>query len=223
MLPALRGGSDQDGSARPRIQTRCRLVVVAALRVIRSGLPGISLRYSGILICLVDISAHGEVRLRFRVGDFPAGGCRRSRHAVLALVFGELPETLVDLFSEVIVHFLEIVDGNGNLSAGLAIALLAAADEDADVFVLIRFILDTSEDVSRGESAFGAVVERFSEIGSDNEGASVGIESGRDFFVGLISSRCRLTGGRGRLLGGNLRLHFVRDGLLDFGSENNGG
>ena len=111
MLPALRGGSDQDGSARPRIQTRCRLVVVAALRVIRSGLPGISLRYSGILIRLVDISAHGEVRLRFRVGDFPAGGRRRSRHAVLALVFGELTETLIDLLGEVIVHFLEIVDG----------------------------------------------------------------------------------------------------------------
>src|SRR5271154_1347312 len=105
------------GSVRCHLGLRPGLVVVAALRIVRSGRLSIGFGCGGILIRLVDIGANGKIRLRFRVGNFSLCGCGRGRHAVLALIFRELSETFVDLLGKVVVHFLEVVNGNGNLGA----------------------------------------------------------------------------------------------------------
>ena len=65
--------------------------------------------------------------------------------------FGPEPvarETLIELFAEVIVHFLQIIHGNRDLGTRMAIALLAAADEDLDVLIVVRRIVDARHDIA---------------------------------------------------------------------------
>ena len=144
-----------------------------------------------------------------------------------------------------IVHFLEVVDLDGDLAAGFAVALLAAADHDFDAGVGIRRVVQAGQHVALGQGALGTVRKIRGDGIRDDEGAVVGIERvGNDFrssgwrsdrAIGVRGGSIR-SGRRGRccgwslrrlraallrslLLGEDFRLHFVGDGLFDFGSE----
>src|SRR5579863_8939525 len=120
-----------------------------------------------------------------------------------------------------IVHLLEVVDGNGYALTAGTIALFAAGDNGGHFLVAVGSGAGASDDVACCEAAF-LPIRNDGEIAGDNEGGVSGIECGWHFAsAGGRRRRSRGTASSGRLsrsslLGCKLRFYFVGDGLLHF-------
>ena len=104
------------------------LLLVAALRAARLLLLHFGFGCIRILLLIVQLSFHVQIGLHLPIRIRVAARCRSSRDTILALVLGERLKTGIKLLAEVIVHFLQVINGHRELRAGMAIRLLAAAD-----------------------------------------------------------------------------------------------
>jgi len=84
------------------------------------------------------------------------------------------------LLLEMIVHFLQIVDGNGNCLAPRTIRFLGAGNDSGDFLVGVGSSAGAGDHVARSESALLAIGND-GEIAGDDEGGVSGIERGGDF------------------------------------------
>src|SRR5580692_491141 len=140
--------------------------------------------------CLLIVESFGGARIRRRRRNVRGlGACIRSlRKATSSLLGGHVLHAIVELLLEMIVHLLQVVDGNCHLLARRAILLFAAGNTGRHFLVVIGRIGNSGDDVSARQRAFLAVA-RHREIGIDDEGSPRGIESGRYFSTGLLRRR----------------------------------
>ena len=102
----------------------------------------------GAVLLLLQLALRVEVRFGLRVGDLHGIGGRSGGHSVLALVLSELADTVVHFFVEVIGHVLQIRDGNRDLRAHGAIALLTAAHHHVYFLIRVRRVAHPREHVA---------------------------------------------------------------------------
>src|SRR4029077_15920325 len=201
------------------------MLIAAAARVAgRDVLFGIV----SVLLLIRQLLRGVLIGLSFHVGVLLGCSGGRSRQSVLALVVRESLQAIVDLLAKRVVHVLQVVNGHGELRTVTAVALLAAADEHAHLVVGVRRIVNARENVALRERALRTVCHVFAQGSRDDKRAVVGIErfgqlirlltaaiSATIVIAGLpLGSVCGFV-----LLLGELGLHFVRDGLLHFGSQ----
>src|SRR5579862_7677527 len=118
----------------------------------------------------------------------------------------------------------------------MAIALLAAANQDLDVLVVVRSVVNARYDVAGRERTIRAVWRLLGKDRGNDKGAMIRIEGGWHFFLlGCVSARRRallsacgcparggsrlLRSGSCRFLGFELSTYFVSNGLFHFGSK----
>src|ERR1035441_4103008 len=151
-------------------------------------------------------------RLRARIWRF--------RNATRTLLLRQFAHAGIELFREVVLHLLQVVHFNGYSLSGRAFRLLARRDAGVHHIVGIAGVGEPHDYVTRGQPTF-LPVRHYGEIAGHHKGAPCRIQRRRNFVAGI--RRCwsggRATLRRLRLLRGQLRLHFIGDGLLDFGSQ----
>src|ERR1019366_3576395 len=151
-------------------------------------------------------------RLRARIWRF--------RNATRTLLLRQFAHAGIELFREVVLHLLQVVHFNGYSLSGRAFRLLARRDAGVHHIVGIGSVGEPHDYVTRGQPTF-LPVRHYGEIAGHHKGAPCRIQRRRNFVAGI---RRFWSGGpatlrRLRLLRGQLRLHFIGDGLLDFGSQ----
>jgi len=144
----------------------------------------------GILLLIVQLRFYVEIRFHFSLRVRSAARLRTGWNAVLALVLGERLETLIELFAEVIVHFLQVIHGNRDLRTGMAITLLAAANQDLDVLIVVRTVVNTRDDIAGRERTIGAVWGLLGKDRGNDKRAVIRIERGRHFLLLCRISAC---------------------------------
>ena len=137
----------------------------------------------GILLLIVQLCFHVEVRLRFSLRIRAAAWLGACRDTILALVLGKSLETLIELLAEVVVHFLQIVHGHRHLRTRVAITLLAAADENLDVLFVVRGVINSRDDIAGRERTIGAVWGLLGKNRRNDKRAVIRIERGRHFLL----------------------------------------
>ncbi len=71
----------------------------------------------------------------------------------------------------------------------MAITLLAAANQDLDVLIVVRTVVNTRDDIAGRERTIGAVWGLLGKDRRNDKGAMIRIEGGRHFFLlGRISA-----------------------------------
>jgi len=205
------------------------LLVVAAAAC--GGVLDFLLGLVGLVLLRLQVGLNRQVRLRLTVGIGFGTSRRTAGHAVLPLVFRELPEAFADLGLEVVVHVLQILNGHGNLRTRGAIIPLAAGHEHFHILVCVWSVLDARQHIAGAQGTFGPVGCGFTENRRHDEGAVRGIERGRNFIgAGLASTRrggaTDWSGGFGirsrLLLRCDLGSHFIGNLLLHLGRKTDG-
>src|SRR5215469_6153254 len=125
-----------------------------------------------------------------------------------------------------IVHVLEVIDGDRELSSCRAITPLTAGDENLHLAICVGIVVDAGENVALRERALGSVRRFLAQGVGNDERAVVRIERAgalfgiRPFTAGTSACTRGATGGSGRCgciaFCSDLRLYFIGDCLLDF-------
>src|SRR5208282_870706 len=156
-------------------------------------------------------------RLRARIWRF--------RNATRTLLLRQFAQAGIELFREVVLHLLQVVHFNGYSLSGPAFRLLARRDAGVHHIVGIGSVGEPRDYVTRAQRTF-LPVRHYGEIAGHDKGAPCRIQRRRNFVAGIRRCCClsRWSGGRASLrrlclLRGQLRLYFLGDGLLDFGSH----
>ena len=150
-----------------------RALVEGLLHNLRFGLIG-----GGLLI--LQRVCRGIIRRRLWNFSANGGGVRRLGKTAGALFGGKRLQAIIHLLLEVIVHFLQVVHGNGDGFAGGAIGFLAAGDDGRHFLVGIGRGAGAREYIAAGESTF-LTVGNYGEIAGNDERGVRGIKRGRYF------------------------------------------
>src|SRR5580704_5304715 len=150
---------------------------------------------------------------------------RSCRHPARTLLLGQLTHTGGELFLEVVVHLLQVVDFYRHRLSSGAVALLAGPDADVDHLVRVWGVCDACKHITARQATF-LPVRHCRDARIHHESTHCWIQRRRNIATrrGWRCSRCcrlRLTSALTRLclLRSQLGLHFLRDGFLNLWSE----
>jgi len=143
-----------NGAALPAPTATVCLTPCSALLV---RLPSFRLRLVGFLVCLSQIAIYVRVWRRRRNFTCLSLGIRSRRQAVLALLLGECLEPCIHLDPQLIVHLLQIVDGDSDRLAASALILFTALDDCVHHVVTVRLVVGAIDHIASGEYAFSSI------------------------------------------------------------------
>src|ERR1039457_1428399 len=174
-------------------------------------LLGFRFRLVSLFFLLFQIFAH--VRVRRRRGNVPSlgFGTGSGRQSVLSLLFGQFLQPGIHLDSQLIVHFLQVVDVDGHGHAHGTLIFLAALYGGVDHVVIVRFVAGSIHHVAGSKYAFRTVRGGQVLVRGYHEDANSGIERRRH----MVRARSVLLTASGRfLLCRDLVLHLFGDRLF---------
>lgn len=102
-----------------------------------------------ILLLAIEVRFSCKIRLRLPFQNRTCDCVWGCWQALLTLVVGELLQTFIDFFPELVVHLLQVVDGDCQLRAGAAIIPLAGAYKNFHSLICIGHIVNSRQDIAR--------------------------------------------------------------------------
>ena len=118
------------------------------------GLLHLRLDLIGLLLLRLELVRCPRVGRWRRNFSARGAGIRSVGQTVLPGIVRKRLKAGIKLFVEMIVHFLEVMDGDRYRLAGGAVRLLAALDAGGDVLVVIRGVREPHQHVPRRQAAF---------------------------------------------------------------------
>src|SRR5208337_1935415 len=180
----------------------------------------LDLLFGLVSLLLLGLQRATYVRIRRWRWNFPGrrAGIRSTWQTPLARIVRERLKSGIELFCELVLHFLQVVDVDHYCRAHAAIPPLAAGDAHAHLVVIIRGVIETGNDIPRGEFAILTVDGCHSEIARHHKKTPSRIKCRRWRFGAtrgrlLRSRRCAL------LFGCELRPNFLCNSLLHLRSD----
>src|ERR1700722_2799184 len=185
----------------------------------------------GRLLLVLQSFFRRRIGLRGRYVRFHDAGIWRLWHTVCALLLRHFLHTVVELFVEVVLHFLQVIHFNGHGEPGCAVRVLACGDACVHHVVRIRSVGEPREYVTPRQPAFLPVCG-YREIAVDDKRSPGRIQRRRNFVLTIgwsidwsIGRSWRRLCGRSAILSclcllpGQPRFPFVANRLFDFRTQ----
>jgi hypothetical protein len=182
------------------------------------GLQDLSLSLAGFLLLLCQLAFRIGIGSGRSFRHFTESGIWRGRQATFTLIVGESLETSTDLFTELVVHLLQVGNLNSHVRVGQTVAWLATENAHGNLISIADCVAQAQNDIARRQCTLPSGSCHI-KVHRDHKDPLLGIE-GRWSFV-LRRDWGRRLVARGRrggsdLLGCKLLPYLFRNCLFDF-------